>query len=215
MTGDIAFVAAAGASAPSGNTSLVIATPTGVVAGDFLLAGVAVRPSSVTITPPTGWTLLRRSDSSGGASNSLAIYTRVATASEPTNHTFTFSGSTGSAGGITAFRGVHATTPIDVESAQSTASGLNHATPSVDTTVTETMVVTFHGMSSCASWTPPTGQTESIDVASAPPPAATGICFTATHALQAAAGATGNKTATASNDADTGNAAIVALREAQ
>ena len=215
VTGDIAFVGAAGASASSGNSSLAIATPAGVAEGDFLVAGVAIRPASATITPPAGWTLLRRSDSSGGAANSLAVYTRVATAGEPADHTFTFSTATGSAGGITAFRGVHATTPIDVESAQSTASGLNHATPSVDTTVADTMVVTFHSMSSSATWAPPAGQTESVDVASAPPPAATGICLTATHALQAAVGATGSKSATASNDADTGNAAIVVLRKPQ
>jgi hypothetical protein len=214
VTGDIEFIAAAAASAPTGITSLVIATPAGTIEGDLLTAAVAIRPSGATITPPSGWTLLRRSDNNSGATNSLALYTRVATAVEPADHTFVFSTTTGSAGGIAAFRGVDATTPIDVESAQATANGLNHATPSVNTTVADTMIITAHSMSSAATWTPPAGQTEIVDISSLAPPAATGICITLTCALQSAIGATGSKTATASNDSDTGNAAIVALRKA-
>ncbi|MDO8614286.1 MAG: hypothetical protein Q7T33_00935, partial [Dehalococcoidia bacterium] len=58
------------------------------------------------------------------------------------------------------------------------------------------------------------GMTEAFDVASVAVPSAGGISIEGNYGIQAAAGATGTKTATASNDADVGNAHILALRPA-
>lgn len=177
-----------------------------------MVAGVAVRPGTSVITPPSGWTLVRRSNNATGAQNSLAIYIRVAVLGEASSHDWTFSASTGTVAGIMTFGGVDTVTPIDVENGQTTASSLSHATPDVTATVANTMVVTFHSFSSSATWTPPAGMTEAFDVASQGAPAATGISVEGTYALQPAAGATGIRTAVASNDADTGNAQILVLR---
>jgi len=83
----------------------------------------------------------------------------------------------------------------------------------VTTPVANTMVVTVHSFSSAATWTPPTGMTEDVDVASQTL-GSVGIALEMNHVLQTATGATGTKTAVASNDADTGNATILALRRA-
>ena len=64
------------------------------------MAAVAVRPSTATITPPAGWTLVRREDNASGNTNSLALYQRVASDAEPADYTWTFSSSTGHAAGI-------------------------------------------------------------------------------------------------------------------
>ncbi|MBI2296625.1 MAG: hypothetical protein HYU76_11490 [Betaproteobacteria bacterium] len=192
--------------------SLTIPLPAGTVANDVMVASIAVRPSTVTITPPAGWTLVRRMDQGAGTTNSLAIYSKVAGASEPAFYTWVTSATTGAAGGIQSFSGVDTATPIDVENGASTASSLSHATPSITTTVANAMLVASFDFSSSATWTPPAGMTEGVDVASRVVPNSAGISLEASFAVQAAAGATGGKTATASNDADTGNAHILALR---
>ncbi|MBL9077614.1 MAG: Ig-like domain-containing protein [Planctomycetes bacterium] len=208
---EVEVVAAAGGSSGTGVSSLALSVPAGTVADDLLLAAVAVRPSSATVTPPSGWTLVRRIDNSTGATNSLLVYRRAATAGEPASHTFSFSTSTGGAGGIAAFRWVDTAAPIDAENGQSNASGLLHAAPSVTSTDADAMLVTVHAFSSSATWTEPTGMTEAFDVRSEAS-GATGISLCLCYLPWPTAGATGTRTATASNDADTGNAATIVLR---
>ena len=207
----ISFRAAASAAAPSGTLSLTINRPSGTSVGDVMIASIAVRPNTATITEPAGWTLVRRIDNANANANSLAVYYKVAGGSEPANYTWTFSTSTGSAGGIQTFSGVDTTNPINVEAGQNTANGLTHATPSVTTTAANTMIVTSHGFTSSATWTPPAGMTEAFDAASLTVPATGGISIEGNYAIQTAAGATGTKTATASNNSDVGNTHILAL----
>jgi MSHA biogenesis protein MshQ len=208
---DIELRATASAGAGSGVLGLTITTPTGTMAGDLLLAAIAVRPQTVVVTPPTGWTLVRRIDNATGAANSLLVYRRVATAGEPANHGWAFSASTGSAGGICAFVHVDTGNAIDVEDAQNTPSSVSHTAPSVTSTIGNTMLVTAHAFSSSATWTSPASMAEAFDVTSEAI-GATGISMSAHYVLRPTAGATGTRTATASNDADTGNAASIVLR---
>lgn len=176
-----------------------------------MIASIAVRPSTAVITPPGGWTLVRRIDNATGNTNSLAVYSRVAAVAEPANHTWAFSASTGSAGGISAFRGVDNSSPIHVENGQSTSSSLTHSAPSVTTTTSNTMLVTSHSFSTSATWTPPAGMTEAFERASLAVPNSGGISIEGSYVLKGATGATGTKSAVASNDDDTGNAHILAL----
>ena len=145
---DIAFVAASSAGAASG--TLTINKPTGTVQDDVMIASIGVRPNTATITPPSGWTLVRRINNTNATASSLAVYSRVAGASEPASYAWTFDTSAGSAGGIQTFSGVDTTNPIDVENGQNTASGLTHATPDVTTTEaggTATFTVTLSAAS--------------------------------------------------------------------
>ncbi|MBL8751500.1 MAG: Ig-like domain-containing protein, partial [Planctomycetes bacterium] len=209
---DITFRSAASAGVASG-TSLVISAPTGTAENDVLVAGIAIRPQTATVTPPSGWTLVRRLDNSGGAGNSLLVFTRVAGASEPSSYTWSTSSSTGTVGGIAAFRFVDTSAAVDAESGQTTASSLSHTAPSITTTTARTMLVTVHAFASAATWTSPAGMTEVADVASQAI-GAIGISVSMHCVVQTSAGATGTRTAVAANDADTGNAAILALRRA-
>ncbi|MBX3463410.1 MAG: Ig-like domain-containing protein [Planctomycetes bacterium] len=205
--------ASSSAGASSGVLSLVVSTPSGTAAGDVLLAAVAVRPASVSVTAPAGWTQIRRSNNNATNANALLLFRRLATAGEPGSHTFTLSASTGSVAGIAAFRFVDAADPVDVEAAQTTASGLTHTAPSVTSTGGGGMLVTAHAFASAATWTPPAGMTECVDVASDALGAA-GISLSM-HVLDwPTASATGARAAVASNDVDAGNAAAVVLRRA-
>jgi hypothetical protein len=53
---------------------------------------------------------------------------------------------------------------------------------------------------------------EAVDVSTVTVPNTVGISLEANYAIQSSTGATGAKTATASNDADVGNAHILALK---
>jgi hypothetical protein len=208
----VSYRSAASAGVSSGN--LAISKPTGTVSGDFMIASIAVRPNTATITAPSGWTLVRLLvNSNDPVGEAQAVYRLLAGGSEPSSYTWTISANTGAVGGILTFTGVNTSTPINIENGQNTANGLTHATPSVTTTVAETMLVTSHSFTSAATWTPPGGMNEVVDVASIAVPQTVGISLEINYVIQTTAGATGAKTATASNDADVGNAQIVALRQ--
>ncbi|HEY7647760.1 MAG TPA: hypothetical protein VID04_02050 [Methylomirabilota bacterium] len=187
--------------------ALSIAKPAGTVTDDVMIASVAVNPYSITLTPPTGWTLVRRLDNTNANSNALAVYRKVAGASEPGSYTWTVGpGHNGVVGGIQTFVGVDTTTPVDAESGQFTAS-LSVATPSVNTSAANTMLVTSHTINNADTWTPPAGMTEAFDVSGGTQ------SIEGNYVLQAASGATGVKTATSTpGPADAGNAHILALR---
>jgi RHS repeat-associated protein len=117
-------------------------------------------------------------------------------------------------GGIQAFSNVDTANPIDVENGQTTAFALTHAAPSVTTTVANAMLVTAHTLESASTWSPPSGMTEGFEARNLNIPTGQGQSIAASYVLQAAAGASGVKTATAGSDADDGNAHILALRPA-
>jgi outer membrane protein assembly factor BamB len=208
----IAFRSGASTDLSGQGASITINKPTGTAKGDVLIASIAVRPSTATITAPAGWTLVNRQNNGGGNANSLAVYSKVATATEAASYTWSFSANTGNEGGIMAFSGVDNATPVNVFGGATTGSGTTHTAPSVTTTVTNTMIVTAHEYSSSDRWTAPPGMTEVFDVASLAVPDALGIALLGSYKAQAAAGATGTFTATAASNPGTGAAITVALR---
>lgn len=91
----ISFVGKTSATSSGNDTSFQFTKPSGVVAGDFMIGVVAhfssrsEDPERVTVTPPTGWTMVADLFSSGVNSIQLNIMTKVAGSSEPS----TWSGS--------------------------------------------------------------------------------------------------------------------------
>ena len=71
-----------GATPPASNNQLLLPNPAQTANGDFLLATIVVNDgSSTTITPPTGWTLIRRTNDSTNVG--IATYWKFAGSSEP------------------------------------------------------------------------------------------------------------------------------------
>ena len=203
---------------PAQQSAITINKPAGTVQNDVMIATIGFRPNTLTVTPPVGWTIVRRIDTTdtslGGAPSSLEVYWRTAGAGEPANYTWTASAAGYLAGGILSFSGVDtaAATPIDIDAGNCTLQPfpcpnltLAHATLDVTTTMANTMLVTSHAYASAGTWTP-TGMTEAVDVQHG------NQSLSANYVAQAAAGATGTKTATASSDADIGTAHILALK---
>ena len=126
-------------------TSITVSKPSGVTTNDVLLGMVSVR-SGPTITPPSGWTLVR--SDVNGTSLTQAVYRKVAGGSEPSSYSWTFDGPVSAVvGTIVAYSGVNTGTPVDVSGGQANASSTSVTAPSVTTTVANDMVVGFFGTS--------------------------------------------------------------------
>ena len=208
----IAFRAAASRDQNGSAASITINVPAGTVKGDVMVALISVRPYTATIAAPAAFTPLTRVNQTTGTTSSLAVYTRVASSSEPASYTWTFSANTGNAGGILSFSGVDNGSPVDDWQTALVASGTSFPAPSVTTTVANTMIVTGHEFASSMRFTPPAGMTEAFDVASLAVNNVAGTAVEGSYVLQAAVGASGTKTATVTGNADTAATATLALR---
>ncbi len=115
-----------------------------VVAGDVLVASVGfgktMQNNVVNVTAPTGWALVRRQNFA--SVGSLAVYYRVATASEPWDYTWTFDVAVGGVGAISAYSGVSTSSPVHLEAGQALGYvDLFYSSPAVTTTVANTTLV--------------------------------------------------------------------------
>ena len=197
------------------STSLTVAKPSGVAAGDTMIAAVDVRvAASVTLVAPSGWTLIRRdSNTSGYAALTQALYYRIAGSSEPGSWTWTFGASAAAAGAVVSFSGVDTTSPVDAHSGVYVPRSKSITAPSVRTTTAGDAVVGFFGSSGPKRISPPTGMNESYDVTGTSGGGA--ATEEGSSMIFAAAGATGNKTAVSQGSSPSSNIGqLVALRAA-
>lgn len=193
--------------------TLPVNVPAGTVAGDVMLAAVAVSPTTASINTPTGWTLVRTLSNTSSTSSRLALFSRVATASEPASYTWTFSSNhAGAVAGISSFSGVDTATPINVESGKATSSSTTHSTPSITTIYNNTLLVGIFSYASSGSWTPPSGMTEAVDIASRPPSNSGGESMEISYQSQSSAGAVTAKSAKGSATRDRGATELIALK---
>lgn len=182
-----------------------VARPTGTGAGQLLLAQVvADGGTGTTITPPSGWTLVKRTDST--TELAVAIYTRWATASEPATYTWSFSPSGRSAIGLARYLDVDATTPLDVAVASATADAATLTAPSVTTATPNALLVVMAASKRATTFAPASGMTERYDVAA-------GVTAEASDQAIAAAGTTGTRAVVAANK-DRGIVHALVLRTA-
>ena len=194
-------------------SGLTINVPAGTTTDDVMVAAIAVRPSTVTLLPPAGWTSLIRTSQGAGNSNAQEIFYRIATATEPASYSWGFAVPiTGAAGGVLTYSGVDTASPFDMFAGNTTPSSTSHTANSVTTTVADVMLVSAHSFSSSMTWLPPGGMTERVDISSLIAPNAIGIALEMSDELQAIAGATGNRTATTGGNNDTGVAHLLGLR---
>src|SRR5260370_4853437 len=105
----ISFVNA-GAVVTAASGSMTLGVPIGVNNGDVVLAGFHARGGTgVTITPPAGWTLVKRQDN--GTVTSTVVYRAIVPIGSTT---FTITGNAKTVGFTLGYSGVDNTTPMDV-----------------------------------------------------------------------------------------------------
>ena len=191
-SGGIAFRAASTAQ-NGGASSITVATPSGIVAGDVLLATIDVR-GRPSITASAGWQLVRHDD--GGSTMQKATYWKAATSGEPAGYTFGFSSSAGATALVSAYSGVSTTAPIDTHSGSANAASAQITAPAVTTTVPGTRLVGLFAIASSTSITPPSGMTERAEATAAT--STYKITGETADTALSSAGSTGPRVATAS-----------------
>ena len=199
-------------------TSLTVAKPTGVAAGDIMIVNIAQLGNNTTDPVLAGWTVIDGASLAGGTARLGAVLSKVATGAEGASYTFTLgSGTTSATGAIVAFSGVDGTTPFDVASGTISVSaiGTTAVTATSKTTVTANDAIIMFGMAAASSptwsgWTTtsPGALTELYDAREG-----ANTTVGAAWALKATAGATGAGSATLST-AERNGGILIALRRA-
>ncbi|MBN1392528.1 MAG: DUF1349 domain-containing protein [Sedimentisphaerales bacterium] len=104
---------------------------------DLLIAAVAV-DGGTTFAEPSGWTEINQG--SFGGAVTLGAWYRIAEESEPTSHTFNWSGGQQAYGWIMQFTGHNSAQPIDANSTNGQSSS-TPTSPDVDTTVDNCLIL--------------------------------------------------------------------------
>lgn len=140
-------------------TLITINRPAGIAVGDFMLAAVAFRGQVVNITPPVGWTFLRRDDET--THHSLVTYYRFYAAGDPTSWTWTLAVSGRHAAGISAYNDVSSSFPVDGLNGQTNSTASTTISgPSVTTSLDNQLLIAIAvSEASGQIITPPVGYT--------------------------------------------------------
>lgn len=113
-----------------GAFSFTVAKPTGTQLGDFMLAYFFHHNNGVTLTGPSGWTLLTSDNTS---TNSAAVYYKRAGASEPSTYGFSSTDDANNGASILTFRGGQR--EVNVFGAFGTDNSSSVSVPSITPTV--------------------------------------------------------------------------------
>jgi len=191
--------------APGGSgTSITVNTPSGVQAGEVLVALIGCSFTSGTFNASaTGWTLQRQRQHSNNQQG-LAVLTRTVQVGEPTSHTFNLNVSGSSRRGIVLrLSGADPNTPMDATPSDDAGSGTVIAASSITTAHNNSLILMAANWSANATSFTPDQLTTTLVINR----------LGAAHGIQAAAGASGNKTATIANS--TWISILLAVMESQ
>ncbi|MBI2764858.1 MAG: hypothetical protein HYX53_02975 [Chloroflexi bacterium] len=177
--------------ASSANTSLVVNVPAGVQNGDFLVLFVSADTDTATITLPAGWTEIPGSPQTPAGIVTTRCAYRLAS-SEPASYTVTFSGSSAGTGAVMGAYFDTVSLGLDSSGGNTFAASTTHTLTGISAAITNEMLVCCYANDSATTYTPPPGMTERVDFQPS-----TSLTMMLCDVLQAAAGASGNKSATA------------------
>ena len=114
------------------STQLTVNVPAGVQPNDLMIAQIAVRGGTgIAITPPSGWSLVRRDNFSTTIAQAVYSHLVPAAPSEPSSYTWNFSGANDAAGGIAAYFGASGAAPVDASNGQGNSSATSITAPSL------------------------------------------------------------------------------------
>lgn len=181
-------------------TQLTLSNPSDTTIGDLLLANVSVNGGSpAVITPPSGWTPIARADNDTNVS--IASFYKIVGTSDSVNSTWNISPQTHAVGGITNYRGINTTNPID-SVGTSSGRGVTATAPSVITSAVNDRVIALFtsnaGRSSSALFSTTSGMIKKYNARNTP----FGPTTAAEDAVQVSPGATGSNAVTISGSKD-------------
>jgi hypothetical protein len=196
------------------SSNCTVATPPNIKEGDILVYAISIDTASSTVTWPTNFNEVSGSPTTSSYDGQrLHVATKKATGLETGNLVAVKSGSDRHHAFITAYRGMDQTSWIDgslgtVSSSSGNASPQSPAAGSVTTTINGDIILYIATLDagtnpSNASWTPPSGFTERIDIT------AEFNDITIADKVQTTAGATGTAAGTVTFS---GNAGYIAFQ---
>jgi type II secretory pathway pseudopilin PulG len=191
------------------STSFTLSVPTQTQVNDVIIAHVAFRGSSTTITEPSGWIFLRRDNTTSAISS--AIYYKVASDSEPASYTWTLGTSQQAAGGMASYGGVTAVAPIDTHSGKFNANTTTMTATSVTTTSANDKLLFFGSLTLGGTVTGPAGMTQEYS-ANTNSSCTTGVTAFMADIQLSLAGSTGNQVGTAGCSTSSNISQLVALK---
>ncbi len=176
-------------------TSVTVDVPSGTSQGDLLIAAVVTDEDTDDTWPPLsppggqGWTEISLEDYSDDVT--LGVWWKIAGASEPASHQFSWFGGQEAYGWIMRFTGHHPTAPIDTYAVDGGYSNTPDC-PSVTTTVANTMIVRIGGFDDDSIWVDNTGLSGHTDITMDQSSNGNGTCSGgAGYVQQVSAGASG------------------------
>jgi hypothetical protein len=179
-------------------TQVTINTPASITAGNLLLANISINGGNqATTTAPSGWTRILRTDND--TNDSVISYSKIASASEPSNYTWSIDHQTTAKGEISQYSGIDTSNPIDSFSGNA-GFGMVATTTPVTTSSSNEQIVTLFGVdvgksaNAGAYFTQPTGMTERYDLSNTP----FGPSNASDDVVQATAGSSGSNSSTIS-----------------
>jgi PKD repeat protein len=111
--GAITVVGSQAAGTATANSAVTLTSPTGVLPNDVLLAAFTV-DNVPAVTPPAGWTPILGPLKPDSGAEVFVAYHVVGATETPGDYTWTLSAAQKWSGGITAYRGVDTSHPLDV-----------------------------------------------------------------------------------------------------
>jgi hypothetical protein len=178
--------------------SLTLAYPSGILENDVLLVQLVAR-GNASFNVPSGWVLINRTFDGGDLTQ--AVYWRRVPAGMPASESWGISPAARAAAAVVAYRGVDPVVPVNVFSVRTNASSTSVMASSVTPTASGTQLVGFFGLANGnATFTPPAGMVEQVDVGSSAGPNGVAIEL-ADEAYTGGITATGTRVATASTAA--------------
>lgn len=188
-------------------TSFAINKPTGTLQDDLMLAGIAIRNtgavSEVTVTPPSGWTLILRTQQA--FDYALLSFYKVAGSSEPASYTWTLGTATDATGGIASYDNVDTSAPIEASAASDNTPASTTATaPSISGTANNLLVILYGMNGITGDFSTPTGMTERFDTGAA----LVSVSAALSDVILSGSGATGARTSTISYSSESMGQAI-------
>jgi PKD repeat protein len=153
-------------------TAVTVSTPTGLVAGDFLVAEINADQSPTISAAPIGWSPLITTKLSPVGLASTFVYYHVVTdpTVEPASVTWTLSSAQKWGGGITDFHGVDTANPFDTAAATKVTTSIagSISVPSITTVTPNALLIGGVGINSTSiTSTPPSGWTEAWEIVGA------------------------------------------------
>jgi PKD repeat protein len=166
-TSAISVVGSTSGLASSAASAVTLSAPSSVSAGDVLLAAFTV-DNTPTVTAPGGWTPIVSALKPDGGAEVFAYYHVVAAGESAGSYSWALSTAQRWGGGMTAYRGVDASHPLDIASPVTKIDGTGTATSitlsGVGTVTNGAMLIGGLGADGATpTTTPPSGWTEAFD----------------------------------------------------